>query len=86
MEDILLSLQDPIGWLVISGAGLQVGAHLLRDQVALRLILLVGTCLYIAYYASLTDGPLWPAIISSSFLAAASVVGLARVLVRRHLR
>ena len=74
---------DPVGWLVIAGAMLHTFAYLIRDQIALRIVLLVGTFLYIAYYVAVPTGPLWPAIVGTSCIALASIVGLMRVTLGR---
>ena len=41
---------------------------LTRDELHLRLLLLVGTCFYILYYYYATDAPLWDAIWTSAMI------------------
>ncbi|MDA8870089.1 hypothetical protein N9H93_01695 [Rhizobiaceae bacterium] len=79
------TLNDPATLLVLGGAGLQTGAHVFRNQFVLRIMLLAGTCLYIAYYFVATPDPLWPAIIASAAIATTSVFGLIRTVVL-HIR
>ena len=84
MTDILDQLHDPVGWLVLTGAGLQAGACIFTNQLVLRAMLLAGSVHYVAYYAAAADTPLWPAIIGTSGIAMANAVGLLRVLAKRR--
>lgn len=55
---------------------LYVIGFLLRNQIALRLIILSGTTLYIAYYYTVEGGPLWDALIGSCLIGGANLIGL----------
>lgn len=57
--------------------------YLILDQILLRIMLLVGTALYIWYYAVVDDTPLWPAIWASSATGTANLIGLISLLYRR---
>ncbi len=46
------------------------------NQVALRILVMIGTGLYIWYYAIVTDTPQWVAIWTSIAMGAANVIGL----------
>lgn len=62
--------------LVLSAAGMFVLGYLIINQVILRLMLLIGTALYICYYAVVDASPLWPAIWASMATGTANLVGL----------
>ncbi|WP_299373503.1 cyclic nucleotide-binding domain-containing protein [uncultured Tateyamaria sp.] len=51
-------------------------AYLIINQVVLRLIILVGTALYIWYYWVVADAPLWTAIYTSVAMGTANLIGL----------
>ena len=52
-----------------------------RRQVVLRLLVLLGSTLYVAYYFfHPEDGPLWDAILASVVIASATLFGLCRLL------
>lgn len=63
-------------YLVFAGAGMFVLGYLIINQVILRIMLLVGTLLYIWYYGVVDDTPLWPAIWASSATGTANILGL----------
>lgn len=75
-----LSLSD---FLVLAAAGMFVLGYLILDQILLRIMLLVGTALYIWYYAVVDDTPLWPAIWASVATGTANLIGLFSLLYRR---
>ncbi|MEL7138594.1 MAG: cyclic nucleotide-binding domain-containing protein [Pseudomonadota bacterium] len=54
-------------------AAAYVAGYLIRDQLWLRLLLLIGTFFYIAYYWLVSDTPLWDAIIWSAIMAVANI-------------
>ena len=81
MSQIAEQLADPTGWLVLAGGGLQACAHLFKNQLVLRLVLLAGTMHYIAYYFVASEQPLWPAIIASAALTVGALIGLLRMFV-----
>lgn len=56
---------------------------LFRDQVILRLLVLIGTALYIAYYYLHLDEPQWGAIIGSCIIGGATLVGFLNLLYSR---
>ncbi|WP_131802558.1 cyclic nucleotide-binding domain-containing protein [Yoonia litorea] len=68
--------------LVLLAAGMFVLGYLLINQVYLRLMLLIGTILYIWYYAVVDDAPLWSAIFASAATGTANLVGLLNLLYR----
>ena len=71
------------GYLVhIAMLGYVLG-FLFRDQIILRLLVLVGTVLYIAYYYFHPAEPLWGAIYASLLIGAATLIGLFRVVYNR---
>lgn len=67
--------------ILVLGAGLSfVLAFLIINQVMLRIILLIGTLLYIWYYAVAADAPLWVAIWVSIANLIANMIGLSVLL------
>ncbi|WP_135507606.1 Crp/Fnr family transcriptional regulator [Roseovarius aestuariivivens] len=71
MEDLNLS-----DFLVLAAAGMFVLGYLIINQIMLRTMLLIGTMLYIWYYAVVDETPLWPAIWASAATGTANVIGL----------
>lgn len=67
------------GYLAWSAGILYALGYLIINQVALRLLVLLGTGFYIWYYWVVSDIPLWDAIITSTILAAANLIGLANL-------
>ena len=66
--------------LVHVAALLYVIGFSIRDQLKLRLLVLVATALYIGYYYLAADTPLWEAIIWSVILGAANLWVIAQIL------
>lgn len=66
------------GWalLVHLAALTQVIGYLIRDQLFLRILLLIGTVLYIAYYRLYPDAPLWDAIFWGCMLGLANLASI----------
>ena len=63
--------------ILVLAAGLSfVLAYLFINQVMLRVFLLIGTLLYIWYYAVAADAPLWVAIWVSAANLVANIIGL----------
>jgi hypothetical protein len=71
MEELNLS-----DFLVLVAAGMFVLGYLIINQIMLRTMLLIGTILYIWYYAVVDETPLWPAIWASSATGTANLIGL----------
>ena len=69
--------------LVLIAGGLHVLGYLVIHQVALRLLLLTGTVVYILYYMTAADTPLWEAVYMSLAMGAANLIGLAGLFWRR---
>ncbi|MBM1221054.1 cyclic nucleotide-binding domain-containing protein [Ponticoccus sp. SC2-23] len=68
--------------IVLAGLAFIVG-YLIINQVILRLVLLLGTALYILYYFIAGDAPLWGAIYASMLTFTANLIGLGLLLARR---
>lgn len=69
--------------IVALAGGAQILGYLVINQVALRLLLLVGTLFYIWYYAIVSDAPLWEAIYLSILMGVANLIGLGGLYLRR---
>lgn len=78
MEDMLFS-----DFLVLAAAGMFVLGYLIINQIILRTMLLIGTALYIWYYAVVDDAPLWPAIWASAATGSANLIGMLGLIYRR---
>lgn len=84
MVDYLTIYSD---WLIHIAALLQMLGLLLRTQLLLRLFVLVGSLVYVAYYYFHTVEPMWAAIFWSAVLGAANTFGIARLILERlHFR
>ncbi len=79
MSDALWSAHS----IVYAAGAFQVLGLLIINQVALRLMLLVGTVLYICYYSVVASAPLWDAIYISTLIGSANLVGILGLLARR---
>jgi CRP-like cAMP-binding protein len=60
-----------------------VAGFLFKDQIFLRLLVLIGTVFYIAYYYFHPVEPLWGAIYASLMIIAANLIGLMRLIYSR---
>jgi hypothetical protein len=78
MNEVLLS-----DFLVLAAAGMFVLGYLIINQIMLRTMLLVGTALYIWYYAVVDETPLWPAIWASIATGTANLIGLLSLFYQR---
>lgn len=74
---------SPSDLLVLAAAGMFVLGYLILDQILLRIMLLIGTALYIWYYAIVDSSPLWPAIWASLATGSANLIGLIKLIYRR---
>ncbi len=74
------------GNIVYIAAATQAAGMLFRTQITLRIFLLVGSGLYLAYYASAAADPLWEAMAATSAIACANVYGLTMLLLSRSPR
>lgn len=69
-------------FLVLLAGGMFVLGYLIINQMVLRVMLLLGTFLYIWYYAVLDATPLWPAIWASMATGLANLIGLFSLMAR----
>jgi len=60
-----------------------VSGFLFKDQILLRILVLIGTVFYIAYYYFHPAEPLWGAIYTSLLIIAANLIGLTRLIYSR---
>lgn len=68
-------LFSPEVLIFIAGGSFVLG-YLIINQVMLRLMMLFGSAVYIAYYAIAADEPLWGAMLSSVLMIVANLIGL----------
>ena len=75
------------GWLIHVAALLQVVGLVLRRQLVLRIFLLVGSLVYVAYFYWHSDQPMLAAAFWSAVLGAANLIGIIRLIIERlHFR
>lgn len=79
MLDYMTSPQALAIW---AGLAYTLG-YLIINQVWLRLLVLLGTCFYIAYYFSVPGGPLWEAFYTSIILGLANLTGITLLMIKR---
>ncbi|MGB0505407.1 MAG: cyclic nucleotide-binding domain-containing protein [Pikeienuella sp.] len=60
-----------------------VAGFLFREQIVLRILVLIGTGLYIAYYYVHPAEPLWEAMFASVLIGLANLLGLGHLLISR---
>lgn len=60
-----------------------VAGFLFREQIVLRVLVLIGTGLYIAYYYFHPSEPLWEAMFASVLIGLANLMGLGQLLISR---
>ncbi|TRD12761.1 cyclic nucleotide-binding domain-containing protein [Erythrobacter insulae] len=73
---------DP-SWLIHIGAALLLIAYAIRDELKLRVLIIVSTFIYIAYYYLAADPPLWDAIITSALMVVINIVVLVQITLER---
>lgn len=76
----MLSELDASSLLIVLAVSTYVLGLLFRDQIYIRLLLVVGSVLYIVYYATVGASPLWDAIAGSALIALASLQGIVRLI------
>lgn len=62
--------------------GLYILGYLIIHQMMMRLVLLLGSLAYIAYYATVAAEPLWSAIYLTFVMIAANLLGMAGLVLR----
>jgi CRP-like cAMP-binding protein len=77
-----LTAFDP-GWLIHAGAALLLIAYFIRDELKLRVLIVVSTLIYIAYYYLEPQPPLWDAIITSVLMVFVNLYVLAQIMLER---
>ena len=73
---------DP-AWLIYLGAALLLIAYGIRDELKLRVMIVVSTFVYIAYYYVVAGGPLWEAIVTSALMILINFYVLAQIMLER---
>ena len=70
--------------LVYAAGAVQAFGFLITDQLRLRIVTLVGTFLYMLYYATVAETPLWGALLASAAIGVANGVGMLQLILRDH--
>lgn len=78
----MVALLTPEVLVLMAGCTFVLG-YLTINQVMLRIFVLAGTALYIWYYATVADAPLWEAIYTSLAMGAANLFGLMSLYAQR---
>jgi CHASE2 domain-containing sensor protein len=76
-------IPDAAAWLIYLGAGLLLVAYAIRDELQLRVMIIVSTFVYIAYYYLLPTGPLWPPIVTSLLMVVVNIWVLGQIALER---
>ena len=84
MSEIWNAVESAIGWNIglfvhIATLGYVLG-FLFKNQITLRLLVLLATFSYIVYYYAFPAEPLWGAIFGSILILFANLTGLTRLL------
>jgi len=69
--------------LVVLAGGCFVLGYLIINQLLLRWMLFLGSVIYVAYYATAAETPLWGAIYLSFAMMAANLIGICSLLIQR---
>lgn len=72
--------------LVFLAAAIQAGALLFRGQIKIRVMLLIGSVVYLLYYMTVAKEPLWEAIIATTAMSVANIFGLGALLLGNTVR
>ena len=67
-------------------AAIQAGALLFQGQIKIRVLLLVGSLVYVTYYMFAADEPLWEAMIATLAMSIANVFGLTTHMLARSMK
>jgi len=74
----MISEQITPGKLVFLAAAIQAAALLFQGPLRIRILLLIGSVVYLFYYTIAAKEPLWEAIIATSAMSIANIYGLAK--------
>ncbi|KWV91138.1 Crp/Fnr family transcriptional regulator [Erythrobacter sp. YT30] len=70
-------------WLIYVGAALLLVAYAVRDELKLRLLIVISTFIYIVYYFIVPSPPLWDAIITSLLMVGVNFWVLGQIMFER---
>ena len=69
--------------LIVTAVGTYVLAFLFRSQIYIRLLVVIGSICYCAYYLTVGSEPLWDAFLGTALIALASLQGMIRLWLSR---
>lgn len=72
----------PENLVFVAGAFYAAGMAI-TNQIILRIFILAGTCVYLLYYSTISENPLWEAIYVSLLIGFANLGGLTSLIARR---
>ena len=82
----LISSEFVSGKLVFLAAAIQATALLFRGQIKIRILLLIGSMVYLIYYMIAAKEPLWEAMIATCAMSIANIYGLGSILLRNRVK
>ncbi len=85
MPGLVTNLLTPEN-LVFLAAAIQAAALLFRGQIRIRVLLLIGSMVYLVYYMIVATEPLWEAMIATAAMSVANVYGLCALLLGNTVR
>lgn len=85
MGNIVELITQPSSLVLGAGACYVLGL-LFKNQIILRVLILMGTALYIGYYYIAADEPLWGAIYTSVLIGIANIIGFINLLISQSSR
>ena len=74
MIEAIIAHLEPATYLIFVALIFQSLGLMARDELFLRILILVGTGFYLLYYYFTADKPLWPAIFASSVLGVVNLI------------
>ncbi|MFK7746339.1 MAG: Crp/Fnr family transcriptional regulator [Roseobacter sp.] len=69
-------------YLVYVAGAFYVAGLAITNQIVLRMLILTGTVVYLVYYSTVAENPLWEAIYVSLLIGAANLSGLSSLIAR----
>ena len=83
---VFIDLVAQPGNIVYIAAATQAAGMLFRSQIILRVLLLLGSGLYLVYYATAAENPLWQAMAATTAISLANIYGISMLLLSRSVR
>lgn len=85
MGNVIEFLLQPSSLVIGAGACYMLGL-LFKNQIILRILILIGTAFYIYYYYIASNEPLWDAIYTSILIGISNIIGFINLLISQSPR